>query len=356
MPGTTHSMVVSPSAAAPGRTSVRVPPASHVRRTCSAQPSGSRAWRANREPAFTASPTRWPLRSSRAKSAGSVRPGRAGRQTPRLPCPARSCTGTGTSPACSGRARDPAGDVPVPVHERAGHGRRGVCLPARPGRTDPADFARHDRSGHRVGEAVNAGSLFARHALLPNGWAEQVRLTWDAGGTLTEVRAGTAADGETTAEWVVPGMVNLHSHAFQRAMAGLAETAGDSEDSFCTWRELMYGFAGRITPEQLEAVAAQLFVDCLRHGYTSVCEFHYLHRDPDGCQYAAPAEMAARVASAAQVTGMGLTMLPVLYSHGGFGGQALGERQRRFNSGVDDVLAIVSALAPLRSGQFETGA
>ena len=203
---------------------------------------------------------------------------------------------------------------------------------------------------------MNAGSLFARHALLPDGWAEQVRLTWDAGGTLTEVRPGAAADGETTMEWVVPGMVNLHSHAFQRAMAGLAETAGDSEDSFWTWRELMYGFAGRITPEQLEAVAAQLFVDCLRHGYTSVCEFHYLHRDPGGRQYAAPAEMAARVASAAQATGMGLTMLPVLYSHGGFGGQALGERQRRFNSGVDDVLAIVAALAPLRSGQFETGA
>jgi formimidoylglutamate deiminase len=207
-----------------------------------------------------------------------------------------------------------------------------------------------------VGEAVSAHSLFARHALLPDGWAEQVRLTWDAGGTLTEVRAGAAADGATAVQWVVPGMVNLHSHAFQRAMAGLAETAGDSEDSFWTWRELMYGFAGRITPEQLEAVAAQLFVDCLRHGYTSVCEFHYLHRDPDGRQYAAPADMAARVASAAQATGMGLTMLPVLYSHGGFGGQALGERQRRFDSGVDEVLAIVEALAPLRSGQFETGA
>jgi formimidoylglutamate deiminase len=208
---------------------------------------------------------------------------------------------------------------------------------------------------------VSADSLLARHALLPDGWAENVRFSWDAGGTLTEVSTGAdaAAAGAPAVQWVVPGMVNLHSHAFQRAMAGLAETAGagdDSEDSFWTWRELMYGFAGRIGPEQLEAVAAQLFVDCLRHGYTSVCEFHYLHRAPDGRPYAKPAEMAGRVAQAAQATGMGLTMLPVLYSHGGFGGQPLGERQRRFKSGVDDVLAIVEALAPWRSGQFETGA
>ncbi len=197
-------------------------------------------------------------------------------------------------------------------------------------------------------------SLLARHALLPDGWRENVLIEWDGDGAITAVKTGV--DGVPAAHFVIPGMVNLHSHAFQRAMAGLAETAGDTADSFWTWRELMYRFAGRITPEQLEAVAAQLFVDCLRHGFTSVCEFHYLHRAPDGAMYARPAEMAERVAHAASRTGMGLTMLPVLYSHGGFGGQALSERQQRFNSDVEQVLGFVDALSSLRGGQFEVGA
>ena len=199
-------------------------------------------------------------------------------------------------------------------------------------------------------------SVHARHALLPDGWADDVRIDWDADGVITAVTQGAAPDGAQPLRLAIPGMVNLHSHAFQRAMAGLAETGGDSEDSFWTWRELMYRFAGRITPEQLHAVAAQLYVDCLRHGYTSVCEFHYLHRAADGAVYARPAEMAERVAQAARETGIGMTMLPVLYSHGGFGGQALSERQRRFASDVQQILGMVEALAPMRSGQFEVGA
>jgi len=204
-------------------------------------------------------------------------------------------------------------------------------------------------------------SVHVRHALLPDGWAENVRIDWDDGGVITAVASGVTPADEEKLSIAIPGMVNLHSHAFQRAMAGLTEVGmesagGDSEDSFWTWRELMYRFAGRLSPEQLEAVAAQLFVDCLRHGYTSVCEFHYLHRTADGTAYARPAEMAERVAQAARATGMGLTMLPVLYSHGGFGGQPLGERQRRFASDVEAVLHMVEALAPLRSGQFEVGA
>jgi formimidoylglutamate deiminase len=206
---------------------------------------------------------------------------------------------------------------------------------------------------------VNGGAVLARHALLPDGWARDVAIAWDGDGVITAVGAN-AADAAAAATaavgLVIPGMVNLHSHAFQRAMAGQAETAGDGEDSFWTWRELMYRFAGRITPAQLEAVAAQLFVDCLRHGYTSVCEFHYLHRGPDGAAYARPAEMAERVAQAARDTGIGLTMLPVLYSHGGFGEQPLGPRQRRFQSDVGAVLGIVEALDRRRDGQFEVGA
>jgi len=200
-------------------------------------------------------------------------------------------------------------------------------------------------------------ALFARHALLPQGWRRDVLLEWDAHGDLTRVEAQAAAPlGVPRAEYVLPGMVNLHSHAFQRALGGLTEVAGEGPDSFWTWRDLMYRFAARITPEQIEAIAAQLFAECLRHGYTSLCEFHYLQRGPDGETYARPAETAERVASAAHATGMGLTLLPVLYSHAGFGEQPLKPEQRRFRTNVDDILGIVEALSPLRGGQLEVGA
>ena len=204
-------------------------------------------------------------------------------------------------------------------------------------------------------------ALFARHALLPEGWRRDVLLEWDAHGDLTRVEAQAAPQGVPPlavrrADYVLPGMVNLHSHAFQRALGGLTEFAGEGPDSFWTWRDLMYRFAARITPEQIEAIAAQLFAECLRHGYTSVCEFHYLQRDTDGAAYARPAETAERVAAAAQATGMGLTLLPVLYSHAGFGEQPLKPEQRRFRTGVDDILGIVDALSPLRGGQLEVGA
>jgi formimidoylglutamate deiminase len=118
-------------------------------------------------------------------------------------------------------------------------------------------------------------------------------------------------------------MINLHSHSFQRALGGRTEKAGDSKDSFWTWRELMYRFARNITPEHIEAIAAQLFSECLRHGYTSLCEFHYVQRAPDGAMYPRPAETAERVIAAARLTGIGMTMLPVLYSYSGFGEKPL---------------------------------
>ncbi len=200
-------------------------------------------------------------------------------------------------------------------------------------------------------------ALFARHALLPEGWRRDVLLEWDAHGDLTRVEAQAAAPlGVPRADHVLPGMVNLHSHAFQRALGGLTEVAGEGPDSFWTWRDLMYRFAASITPEQIEAIAAQLFAECLRHGYTAVCEFHYLQRTPGGDAYARPAETAERVAAAAHATGMGLTLLPVLYSHAGFGEQPLKPEQRRFRTGVDDILGIVDALSPMRGGQLEVGA
>ncbi|MEM8512911.1 formimidoylglutamate deiminase [Massilia sp. MP_M2] len=200
-------------------------------------------------------------------------------------------------------------------------------------------------------------ALFARHALLPQGWQRDVLLEWDSGGDLTQVAPGARPPlNVARAEYVLPGMVNLHSHAFQRALGGLTETGSEGPDSFWTWRDLMYRFAARITPEGIEAIAAQLFAECLRHGYTSVCEFHYLQRAVDGASYARPAETAERVAAAAQLAGMGVTLLPVLYSHAGFGAQPLTPGQARFRTDVDAVLGIVDALAPLRGGQFEVGA
>jgi formimidoylglutamate deiminase len=200
-------------------------------------------------------------------------------------------------------------------------------------------------------------SLFARHALLPEGWRADVLLAWDERGDLTSVRAGAEAPvGVERADYVLPGMTNLHSHAFQRAMAGLVEKAGESRDSFWTWRELMYRFAGRITPEQMEAVASQLHVECLRHGYTGICEFHYVQRDPDGALYANPAETALRIAEAARQSGIGLTLLPVMYSYAGFNEQPLNPGQRRFRTDPELVLRIVDKLESLRGPQLEVGA
>ncbi|MBD8532888.1 MULTISPECIES: formimidoylglutamate deiminase [unclassified Massilia] len=200
-------------------------------------------------------------------------------------------------------------------------------------------------------------ALFARHALLPEGWQGDVLVEWDARGTLTRVQPQARPPiGVARAEYVVPGMVNLHSHAFQRALGGLTERVGEGPDSFWTWRDLMYRFAAQITPEQVEAIGAQLFSECLRHGYTALCEFHYIQRDPRGHMYARPAEMAERVAAAGQQAGIGLTLLPVLYSYSGFGAQPLKPEQARFYTDVDTVLSIVEALEPLRGGQLEVGA
>lgn len=160
-----------------------------------------------------------------------------------------------------------------------------------------------------------------------------------------------AADGH----WWLPGLANLHSHAFQRAMAGLAERQGDPNDSFWTWRELMYRFAGRFDPDTLHAVACQLYAEMLEAGYTTACEFHYLHHQPDGRPYADPAAMSKALIAAARDTGIRLTLLPVLYMAGGFDGRALSERQRRFGHALDDYLALLQSLRALRDESLEVG-
>ena len=199
-------------------------------------------------------------------------------------------------------------------------------------------------------------ALFARHALLPEGWRRDVHIEWNDLGDLLAVTPDAAQRaGVPAAEFVMPGMVNLHSHAFQRALGGLTETAGEGPDSFWTWRDLMYRFARNITPEHIEAIAAQLFSECLRHGYTSMCEFHYVQRDQQGAMYARPAETAERVVAASKMAGIGITMLPVLYSYSGFGEQPLKPEQNRFRTDATDILRIIESLEPLRDAQTEVG-
>jgi formimidoylglutamate deiminase len=142
----------------------------------------------------------------------------------------------------------------------------------------------------------------------------------------------------------LPGIPNIHSHAFQRAMAGLAERRSQREDSFWTWRELMYRFAGRVTPESMHDIAAQLFVEMLAAGYTSVCEFHYLHHQAGGQPYDDPAAMSRALIAAARETGIRLTLLPVLYMSGGFDGRPLSDRQRRFGNSIESYLSLLETL------------
>ncbi len=183
-------------------------------------------------------------------------------------------------------------------------------------------------------------------ALLPEGWAENVLVKFDEQGWIRSVRTGVEAWGGAQASGpVLPGMPNVHSHAFQRAIAGRTQRVGPGEDDFWTWRQAMYAFARRMTPEAVEATAAQLYVDLLKSGYTAVGEFHYLHHQPDGTPYDDPAELSRRIVSAAREAGIGLTHLPVLYACGGFGGAPPSEGQRRFLSDVDGIGRILAAIA-----------
>ncbi|WP_273822628.1 formimidoylglutamate deiminase [Pseudomonas asplenii] len=195
-------------------------------------------------------------------------------------------------------------------------------------------------------------AFFAERALLPSGWAKNVRLEVDAQGVLARVEADSDAQGaERLGGPLLPGMPNLHSHAFQRAMAGLAEVAGNPNDSFWTWRDLMYRLVGRISPEQMGIIARQLYIEMLKAGYTSVAEFHYVHHDTQGQPYADPAELALRISQAATDAGIGLTLLPVLYSHSGFGGQAPSDGQRRFINSTENYLKLQARLQPLLARQ-----
>jgi len=194
-------------------------------------------------------------------------------------------------------------------------------------------------------------SLFAASALTPEGWRSDVRIDVDARGTIAAVRPGATPEAaDRVGGPLIPGMPNLHSHAFQRAIAGRTGRASSEGDSFWTWRAAMYAFVERVDADAFAAIAAQAYVEMLAAGYTRVAEFHYVHHDPSGKPYDDPAELAQRIVGAAATTGIALTLLPVFYAHAGFGGAPPTAAQRRFVHSVASYARVVEALAKDAAG------
>ena len=184
-------------------------------------------------------------------------------------------------------------------------------------------------------------TLWFERALLPDGWAEQVRVCI-GNGQIAEVQVGVARDTADERHAVaIPGLCNVHSHGFQRGMAGLSERQGHADDDFWSWREVMYRFLDRLTPDDIAAITAQAYIEMLEIGFTRVGEFHYLHNDVDGRRYPDPAETAGAIVAAAESTGIGLTLLPVFYAHADFGGTPPVPGQRRFVSDIDGFARMV---------------
>ncbi|QDW67797.1 formimidoylglutamate deiminase [Luteimonas granuli] len=194
-------------------------------------------------------------------------------------------------------------------------------------------------------------TFWIEHALLPSGWAGDVCLRVEQG-RIAQVETGVPPDaGTVRLGIVVPGLGNLHSHAFQRGMAGLAEAGGDQADSFWSWRELMYRFLDHLDPDSFQAIVELAYMEMLEAGFTRVGEFHYLHHGAGGRPYAERAEMCARVAAAAQATGIGLTLLPVFYAHSDFGGAPPTPAQARLTHDLEGFAALMegaaAAISPL---------
>ncbi|RYH12262.1 formimidoylglutamate deiminase [Tropicimonas sp. IMCC6043] len=189
-------------------------------------------------------------------------------------------------------------------------------------------------------------AIFAKTALLPEGWAQDVRIEI-ADGRIGTLRIDTQpAPDDARVDRLLPALSNLHSHTFQRAMAGMTEYRAHSRDSFWSWRELMYRFVDRLTPDQVEAIAAQAFVEMQEAGFAAVGEFHYVHHQPHGTPYDDMAELSLRIFSAAAETGIGLTHLPVLYSYGGVSKAALSGGQLRFGTTPEHYLRLVEKARP----------
>ena len=201
-----------------------------------------------------------------------------------------------------------------------------------------------------VKTVFNMAAIWAKRALLADGWADDVTIRLDADGRIAGMQKGSPAEGHRV-DLLVPAPANSHSHAFQRAMAGLTERRGAGDDSFWTWRTLMYRFIDRMTPEQVQAIAAFVQMEMLEAGFAANTEFHYLHHAPGGQPYDNIAEMSARIAAAAEQSGIGLTLLPVMYQFGGCDGRPLAGGQLRFGNDPDRFARLVegarAAIAPL---------
>lgn len=186
--------------------------------------------------------------------------------------------------------------------------------------------------------------IWAAQALLPQGWARDVLVTLDQG-RIVAALPGQPPQGQRVGA-LMPAPANCHSHAFQRAMAGLTEKRGDNpSDSFWTWRQLMFRFLDRLTPDQVQAITAFVQMEMLESGFGASVEFHYLHHQPGGAPYDTLAEMSARIVAAADQSGIGLTLLPVAYQFGGLDGRALGPGQVRFGNDPDRFAQLVDGAA-----------
>ena len=198
-------------------------------------------------------------------------------------------------------------------------------------------------------------SLWFERAWIGNRWEKGVRLRI-ADGRIASVETGAVEEaGDERHRVALPGLCNVHSHGFQRGMAGLSERRSRPDDNFWSWREIMYRFLDRLTPEDVAAITAQAYAEMLETGFTRVGEFHYLHHDPAGAAYADPAEMAGAIARASAATGIGLTLLPVFYAHGNFGAAPPSAGQRRFLNDIDGFAKLLDAARPKLSGDANIG-
>lgn len=184
-------------------------------------------------------------------------------------------------------------------------------------------------------------NLYLEKILLADGWADKQTLTINHG-IITKITSGYIEGAEKVSGTVIPGMVNCHSHAFQRAFAGFSEQGSEGQDSFWTWRKIMYKFLGQLTVEHAQVIASQLYIEMLKMGYTRVAEFHYLHHDINGQTYSPLSTMAEAIFKAGQTSGIGLTLLPVLYQFSGFGSLAPNEGQKRFINSTEQFNQLVS--------------
>ena len=195
--------------------------------------------------------------------------------------------------------------------------------------------------------------LFAKKILLATGWENNKTLTIEQG-VITDISEGYSADAVRAKGVVIPGMVNCHSHAFQRAFAGFSEQGSEGQDSFWTWRNIMYKFLGQLTSQDAQVIAKQLYIEMLKMGYTRVAEFHYLHHDINGENYAELPAMATAIFAAAKQSGIGLTLLPVLYRFSGFDSQAPSDGQKRFINSVEQFNDLVSECFAMTKRQANT--